>query len=110
MKDYVLPTLKKASMVEASIAHGLYTAGKDVVNNTDGSPLPEADTQVNEFLKSNLLSLSPAAGWLSEDTTDSQNRLTQEWTWAYRWTSPKNLSRVFLNSQFVWGWSLANER
>ena len=40
-----------------------------------GSPVTEADHAVDAFLAERLRSLFPDAGWLSEETTDSDDRL-----------------------------------
>ena len=47
----------------------------------DGSPLTAADTEANQFLRERLLSLLPAAGWLSEESRDDSARLGCEWVW-----------------------------
>ena len=65
----------------ADIVGRYYRRDTSWVGKADGSPLTQADLEVNGFLKSNLLGLLPDAGWLSEETTDSPERLDREWVW-----------------------------
>ena len=65
----------------ADIVGRFYRTGAAVVNKSDGSPLTQADTEVNDFLKSRLLDLLPDAGWLSEETIDNPDRLAKDWVW-----------------------------
>lgn len=43
-----------------------------------GSPVTEADFAVDRFLFEEMRRLAPDAGWLSEETADSDDRLTRE--------------------------------
>ena len=63
----------------AAIVYRLYRAGTAVVYKVDGSPLTQADTEINDFLRTALLDLLPDAGWLSEESTDNLDRLANDW-------------------------------
>lgn len=76
-----MAAVKDVLVNAAGIAKRLYQAGTTVVNKIDGSPLTQADTEVNNYLKDNLLDLLPEAGWLSEETTDNLDRLGKDWVW-----------------------------
>ena len=65
----------------AAIVYRLYQTDTHSVNKIDGSLLTQADTEVNEFLKTALLELLPDAGWLSEETIDNSDRLANDWVW-----------------------------
>mgnify|MGYP001293700143 FL=1 len=76
-----MAAVKDVLVNAAGIVKRLYQAGTTVVNKIDGSPLTQADTEVNNYLKDNLLDLLPEAGWLSEETTDNLDRLGRDWVW-----------------------------
>jgi len=76
-----LSAVKDVLIDAAAIVNRLYRGGTDVVYKGDGSPLTQADTEANQFLKSSLLGLFPDAGWLSEETTDNHHRLANDWVW-----------------------------
>ncbi|MFN9376773.1 MAG: 3'(2'),5'-bisphosphate nucleotidase CysQ, partial [Novosphingobium sp.] len=46
-----------------------------------GSPVSEADLEVDRFLKRELGALLPSAGWLSEETADDKGRTTSDLIW-----------------------------
>jgi 3'(2'),5'-bisphosphate nucleotidase len=48
---------------------------------TPGSPVCEADIEVDQFLRRELGLLLPAAGWLSEETADNAGRLDRDLIW-----------------------------
>lgn len=54
----------------------LYVSSKE-----DSSPVTQADQEVDDFLRSKLMPLLPNAGWLSEESKDSKDRLNCSWTW-----------------------------
>jgi myo-inositol-1(or 4)-monophosphatase len=57
--------------------HGAATHAK-VTHKGCGSPVTEADLRVDAFLHDRLCDLGPEFGWLSEETTDSPERLGRE--------------------------------
>lgn len=48
---------------------------------TPGSPVCEVDLDVDRMLRARLAGLLPDAGWLSEETVDSPERLAQQRVW-----------------------------
>ena len=50
-------------------------------SKTDGSPVTEADMQVDALLRGRLQAARPGYGWLSEETPDDDRRLTCERLW-----------------------------
>jgi myo-inositol-1(or 4)-monophosphatase len=52
-----------------------------VLEKSPDNPLSEADIACDSFLKTELLHIFPSAGWLSEETIDSFERLDKEFVW-----------------------------
>jgi myo-inositol-1(or 4)-monophosphatase len=58
-----------------------YQASFSVRDKKPDNPVTDADFAADELLKEKLLSLLPEAGWLSEETVDSPERLAREFVW-----------------------------
>lgn len=71
---------------------------------TPGSPVCTADLAVDAFLKSELKSLLPAAGWLSEETVDTRARQQTELVWL---VDPIDGTRDFIRGRTGWAISVA---
>lgn len=71
---------------------------------TPGSPVCEADLEVDAFLKRELGALLPAAGWLSEETADSAERLDGGLVWL---VDPIDGTRDFIRGRSGWAVSVA---
>lgn len=69
-----------------------------------GSPVCEADIEVDGFLRAELGRLLPAAGWLSEETADDPERLTKGLIWL---VDPVDGTRDFLRGRSGWCVSVA---
>lgn len=69
-----------------------------------GSPVCEADIEVDAFLKRELGHLLPAAGWLSEETADDPRRLGKGLTWL---VDPIDGTRDFIRGRSGWAVSVA---
>ena len=52
-----------------------------VADKTPDNPVTDADYAADTLLRERLLALLPAAGWLSEETVDSPDRLEKELVW-----------------------------
>lgn len=70
----------------------------------DSSPLSEADLAVNDYLHANLRPLMPQAAWLSEETTDNEERLSAEYLWVI---DPIDGTRAFVKGDDDWCVSVA---
>ncbi len=68
-------------------------------SKTDGSPVSEADVRVDELLRGKLQAARPTYGWLSEETPDSEERLTCENVWV---ADPIDGTRAFVNGGSEW--------
>lgn len=69
-----------------------------------GNPVSEADLAVDAFLKRELGQLLPAAGWLSEETADSDLRLERDLIWL---VDPIDGTRDFIRGRTGWAVSVA---
>ena len=70
---------------------------------TSGSPVCTADLEVDAFLKRELRALLPAAGWLSEETTDHPERLDKGLCWL---VDPIDGTRDFIRGRAGWAVSV----
>ena len=52
-----------------------------VAVKSDGSPTTVADKEVNDFLRNALGELLPSAGWISEESADTPERLVSDCVW-----------------------------
>lgn len=66
---------------------------------TDGSPVSEADVQVDALLRNRLQQGRPGYGWLSEETADNEDRLACEKVWI---ADPIDGTRAFVNGGGEW--------
>lgn len=58
-----------------------YNNSFSVTEKSPDNPVTEADIAADTLLKERLLSLLPEAGWLSEETADSHDRLDRKYCW-----------------------------
>lgn len=69
-----------------------------------GDPVSAADVAVDNFLRRELRALLPAAGWLSEETTDNAKRLEKGLCWM---VDPIDGTRDFIRGRKGWAVSVA---
>lgn len=70
----------------------------------ESSPVSEADMAADALLKTRLLGATPDYGWLSEETTDDETRLSRSFTWI---VDPIDGTRAFLAGRDDWCVSVA---
>lgn len=83
--------------------HGERTSA-GVETKAGGSPVTEADHAADALLKAELRALDPAAGWLSEETADTPERLSRERLFI---VDPIDGTRAFMAGDPRWGVSVA---
>jgi len=85
---------------------GWAKAGDDlkVWQKGNNSPVSESDLAVDHFLKERLGQLLPAAGWLSEETADDLDRLSDDMIWL---VDPIDGTRDFVRGRTGWCVSVA---
>jgi myo-inositol-1(or 4)-monophosphatase len=71
-----------------------------VSHKDGGSPVTEADRRVDDFLREKLGELVSEAGWLSEETIDSADRLTRDRIFI---VDPIDGTRGFMAGDLRWG-------
>jgi myo-inositol-1(or 4)-monophosphatase len=79
--------------------HALQHWSKDA-----GSPVCQADLEVDDFLRRELSRLLPSAGWLSEETADHPERLGRGLCWL---VDPIDGTRDFIAGRAGWAVSVA---
>jgi len=70
----------------------------------DKSPVSDGDIAVNDFLRSRLGALAPAAGWVSEETENSAPDQTRAQTWI---VDPIDGTRAYISGRADWSISVA---
>ncbi|MCI4677688.1 3'(2'),5'-bisphosphate nucleotidase CysQ [Rhodoblastus acidophilus] len=78
----ILPRIEAIAREAGAIAMDYFRHGgpthAEVSHKACGSPVTEADLRIDHFLRESLSALAPEAGWLSEETADSPERLRRE--------------------------------
>jgi myo-inositol-1(or 4)-monophosphatase len=69
-----------------------------------GNPVCEIDLEVDSFLREKLTALDPEAGWLSEETLDSSDRIERRRIWV---VDPIDGTRDYLRGRPGWCVSVA---
>ena len=75
-----------------------------VWEKSPGNPVCEADLLVDRYLRRELTQLLPAAGWLSEETTDAPERLAGGLIWL---VDPVDGTRDYIRGRTGWCVSVA---
>ena len=76
----------------------------DSWDKVPGSPVSQADLEVDAFLRRELGALLPAAGWLSEETADHPRRLERGLIWL---VDPIDGTRDYIRGRTGWAVSVA---
>jgi myo-inositol-1(or 4)-monophosphatase len=97
--ELLLACLRQAG----NIAMGFHGKAK-AWNKPDGTVLTEADLAVNDYLKATIQAARPDDGWLSEETPDTEHRLSKSRVWI---VDPIDGTRAFSDSTRFWGIGIA---
>jgi len=74
--------LKRVLLSGSAIVRSFFCKGSTTITRKqDGSLLTEADLETNELLRRELTRLFPSACWLSEESADNPERLSNPWAW-----------------------------
>lgn len=82
-----------------SLARSLFQQKVKGWSKSDGSPVTEADLAVDKILKARLHDARPDYGWLSEETPDTQDRLSRHKVWI---VDPIDGTRAFAQGGDEW--------
>lgn len=107
MIDEAIRPLVDAVSIAADHALALWRGGATQVQRWEkepGQPVCEADIAVNQMLHESLSEIAPDAGWLSEETVDSADRLSAEQLWV---VDPIDGTRDYLAGKTGWAVSVA---
>lgn len=100
-----LQLLVDAARAAGPIALSHRRADMEVWEKSDGQgPVTTADLAVDQMLKARLTAARPTYGWLSEETEDTADRLTQETVFI---VDPIDGTRAFLAGREGWAHALA---
>lgn len=106
--DDLLNLMQGAAVEAGALALAYFSAGAATNARIDwkagGSPVSEADYAVDVFLRERLCALLPEAGWLSEETADSPDRLDREQVFI---VDPIDGTRAFIKGDPRWAISIA---
>lgn len=104
----LLASVIEAARTAGEMALGFFRPGERtsaaVEAKEGGSPVTEADKLVDRFLKQRLNEFAPQAGWLSEETLDTAERLTRR---AIFVVNPIDGTRAFMAGDVRWAVSIA---
>ncbi len=106
-RDVTLDSLAEAAGEAAAAAMALWRADAASLKHWEkspGQPVSEADLLVDAMLKARLGALAPDAGWLSEETVDSQDRIGRARLWI---VDPIDGTRDFVRQRPGWAVSIA---
>src|SRR5829696_8804299 len=93
--DLLLPAVQEAG--EIGLRFG--REGAKTFTKTDSSPVTEADLAIDARLAERLRHVSEAVAWLSEEATDSAERLTKRQVWV---VDPIDGTRGFVAGNGEW--------
>jgi myo-inositol-1(or 4)-monophosphatase len=104
----LLASVVEAARTAGEMAQGYFRLGERtsaaVEAKEGGSPVTEADRLVDGFLKERLGRLAPDAGWLSEETLDTVERLSRRRIFI---VDPIDGTRAFMAGDARWAVSIA---
>ncbi|HEY1735552.1 MAG TPA: 3'(2'),5'-bisphosphate nucleotidase CysQ [Methylovirgula sp.] len=106
--DPFVGALVEIARTAGDLALGFFRPGAKtsaaISKKTGGSPVTEADHAVNAYLEQKLRRLLPDAGWLSEESADSNDRLDKDVVFV---VDPIDGTRGFAMGELAWAVSIA---
>jgi myo-inositol-1(or 4)-monophosphatase len=87
-----------------AIAAGRFGTAFERWEKTPGHPVCDIDLEVDAFLRERLTALDPEAGWLSEESLDSSDRIERRRLWV---VDPIDGTRDYLSGRPGWCVSVA---
>lgn len=106
--DEIVAPLVEIARTAGDLALGFFRPGAKtsaaVNKKAGGSPVTEADHAVNSYLEQKLRAYIPDAGWLSEESTDSNDRIGKDLLFI---VDPIDGTRGFAAGERAWAIALA---
>lgn len=100
----MIERLSEVARAAGALAMQSFRGVFDQWEKSPGNPVSEVDLAVDQFLKAELKALDPEAGWLSEETVDSADRLMRTRVWV---VDPIDGTRDFIRGRAGWCVSIA---
>ena len=104
MTDPRLDSLSEIAREAGLLAMASWRGVFEQWDKSPGNPVSEVDLAVNNLLRERLRKLDPDAGWLSEETADSAERLMKTRVWV---VDPIDGTRDFIRGRSGWAISIA---
>ena len=100
-----LELIREAALEAGELATSFLTQGRvETWSKAGGSPVTNADLEVDRLLKQRLLVARPDYGWLSEETLDDETRLARRRTFV---VDPIDGTIAFMKDRPHWAVSIA---
>lgn len=104
MPERLIDAVSAAAAEAGALAHASWRGDFKYWDKTPGSPVCDLDLAVDALLRERLMALDPEAGWLSEETADSADRLNCVRVWV---VDPIDGTRDYVRGREGWAVSIA---
>lgn len=104
MNDPLLDAISDVAERAGRLAMASFRGAFDQWEKSPGNPVSAVDLAVDQFLKDELRKIDPHAGWLSEETADSAERLLCTRVWV---VDPIDGTRDYVRGRTGWCISVA---
>lgn len=104
MTEYLAETVAAIARDAGRVAMARWQTDFKRWEKTPGSPVCEVDLEIDAMLRERLSALVPEAGWLSEETADSRDRLEADLVWV---VDPIDGTRDYIRGRPGWAVSIA---
>ncbi len=104
MTDRLLEAVSSVAREAGALAMRHWRGDFEQWEKSPGNPVSEVDLAVDQLLQRRLAELDPDAGWLSEETADSAERLLLPRVWV---VDPIDGTRDFVRGRRGWAISIA---
>lgn len=104
MPETLLDAVSAVAAEVGAMAHASWRGDFKYWDKTPGSPVCDVDLAADALLRERLLALDPEAGWLSEETADSADRLNCVRVWV---VDPIDGTRDYVRGREGWAVSIA---
>jgi myo-inositol-1(or 4)-monophosphatase len=102
--DGLLEAVSAVAAEVGAMAHASWRGDFKYWDKTPGSPVCDIDLAADALLRERLMAIDPEAGWLSEETADSADRLSCVRVWV---VDPIDGTRDYVRGREGWAVSIA---
>lgn len=104
MPESLLDAVSAVAAEVGAMAHASWRGDFNSWDKTCGSPVSDIDLAADALLRERLMAIDPEAGWLSEETADSADRLNCVRVWV---VDPIDGTRDYVRGRRGWAVSIA---